>query len=160
MHDPELGEIVTQESFWTGKKDIAINGVPLEKVGKNEYVYTKDGNKFAATTRGNFLSGVTLTIGAKTIKLCSGPTWYEIALSVLIFAFILVWGNIPQAVAIMPLVGGAIGGFVSALFAMLNLICMKSVKNVGLKLLIFVLFFGATLLVCWLIGLAFLAVAA
>ncbi|HIU58978.1 MAG TPA: hypothetical protein IAC57_02640 [Candidatus Scatosoma pullistercoris] len=39
---------------------------------------------------------------------------------------------------------------------MVNLVMMKKTKNIGLKVLIFVGFFAATLVVCWLLALAFL----
>lgn len=109
--------------------------------------------------KGNFLTGATLWIGDQTIRMPEKPAWYEIASSVFIFVFILVWGNVPPLIDVLPLVGGAIGGLVSAVCAFVNFFLMKSTKNVLLKLLIFVLCFGVTILLCWLIALAFLAAA-
>ena len=47
-------------------------------------------------------------------------------------------------------------GAISAVFGLVNLVMMKKTKNIGLKVLIFVGFFAATLVVCWLLALAFL----
>ena len=38
---------------------------------------------------------------------------FEIVLSILIFAFVMVWGNSAKLCAIFPIVGGAIGGGIS-----------------------------------------------
>ena len=34
INHAEFGDIVYEESFWTGKKSVSINGAPLEKISK------------------------------------------------------------------------------------------------------------------------------
>ena len=159
VQNETFGVLTLDESFWTGKKNLSVNGVALQKSGKNVFEYEQDGQKYTVILKGNFLTGATLWIGDQTIRMTEKPAWYEIASSVFIFVFILVWGNVPPLIDVLPLVGGAIGGLVSAVCAFVNLFLMKSTKNVLLKLLIFVLCFGVTILLCWLIALAFLTAA-
>ncbi|MDE5548520.1 MAG: hypothetical protein K2J30_05950 [Clostridia bacterium] len=71
--------------------------------------------------------------------------------------FNLVWGNIPACVEIIPIVGGALGGFFSALFAMLCLLFMRKTNKVWLKLLMFVGFFALSVLCCFLLALMLLS---
>ena len=83
--------------------------------------------------------------------------WYEIVLSVIPFALILVWGNSVSLCSIVPVVGGFIGGAVSALFSMFNVMLIKSIKNVWLKIAVTIGMTALTFLACYLIALAFLS---
>ena len=129
----KYGEISYEESAWTGRKALSINGVPLNKISKKEF-QTQDGK--TATVTGNFLWGANLVIDGETISLTPRIKWYEIALCLLPFILIMVWGNVPSLCRIIPVVGGALGGFISALFSCLGLIFIKKMKTVGLKLLV------------------------
>lgn len=42
VQNEKLGEIVYEESFWTGKKTVSVNGSQLEKISKNTFK-TPDG---------------------------------------------------------------------------------------------------------------------
>lgn len=83
----------------------------------------------------------------------------EIFLALLPFIFDIIWGNIPSTVGIFPIVGGAIGGVITALLGMTSLIFMKKTKNVLFKLLIGLGFAIIAILICYLIALAILSAA-
>ena len=159
QHDV-YGQITYEESFWTGKKTITIENTPLSKTDKTHYAYTVDGETVAAEVKGNSFMGVTLTIKNETIYLSQKPAWYVLALSVLMFIFVIVWGNSPTLCEIFPIVGGAIGGFVSALFAMLNVSLANKTKKSLFKILIGLGLFVATVLVCYAITSALLSAVA
>ena len=110
--------IVYEESFWTGKKSIKIDGVELEKAGKNKFLY--DGNLY--TLKGNFLSGAKLVGNYGTIVLVN-------SLSVL--DWILVF--LPFILAIIGGLAGAICGVVSM---WMNALAVRQTKSTGKKVLI------------------------
>lgn len=72
--------------------------------------------------------------------------------SVLPFALILIWGNSAALVSIVPVVGGALGGLISGIIAVLNLLIVKGVKPIWLKILISIGMLAAAFLLCFLIG--------
>ena len=150
------GPITYKENAWTGKKEITINGISLAKQKKNVYRYDNGENALSVTVQGNFLIGVKLVIANETIALTKAAAWYEIACSVAIFVLVLAWGNNAYLCSIFPIIGGAIGGFVSGLMAMLNLWAMKSIKKVGLKLAVALLMLIATVMICFVLAVAFL----
>lgn len=53
------GVIVYEESAWTGKKTLTVNGVVAEKINKHTFK-TENGDVFA--THGSVLQGLTLKI--------------------------------------------------------------------------------------------------
>lgn len=150
------GKITYDENFWTGKKAISINGVNLVKEQKNIYSYENGGNKIKVVVRGNFVMGVKLVIAEESIEMTKAATWYEIACSVAMFAFVLAWGNSVYLCSIVPIIGGAMGGFVGCLMSMVNLVAMKSIKNVAAKLAIWLAMFIATFGICFVLALIFL----
>lgn len=149
------GEIHYEENFWTGSKSITIGGTALEKISKKEFKL-QDGS--VATVSGGFLQGACLNINGEAIRLIPKLKWYEIVLCVLPFILAVTWGNIPAAVAIVPLVGGAIGGAIGGLFSVLALFGMRSVKPIWLKILIAIACLGVTFGICCGIGYAFLSI--
>lgn len=114
MH-PELGEIIYEESSWTGKKTICVGGVTLEKLKKDIYTWEHDGQNRQAILRGNMLTGATLKVDDEEIVLQEKPTALESVLSFLPFLLILTWGNNTYLCSIFPVVGGAIGGALGGL---------------------------------------------
>lgn len=151
MHDV-YGEIRCEESFWTSQKTITVNGVALKKTGKlkkgvTTYEYeTADGVK-QVSAKGTFTSGISLTIDGETIVIDKGAAWYEIVACVLIFAVTLVWGITPALYTIWPILGGALGGAMHGVLALIAMLGMKSTKNMALKFIIwFAALFGTMLL--------------
>ncbi|MDE7439714.1 MAG: hypothetical protein K2N23_04325 [Clostridia bacterium] len=148
------GEIVYEESFWTGKKTLTISGVAANKISKKEF-RLPDGR--TATVQGNFLQGACLLVESESIRLTPKIKWYEIALAIIPFLLIMVWGNVVALCEIVPVVGGAIGGGLSALFSVAGLVLIKRVKPIWLKALIALAVTGVTFGICCGIGYAILS---
>ncbi|MDE6058634.1 MAG: hypothetical protein K2G44_01170 [Clostridia bacterium] len=155
----KYGEIKYRESFWTGNAEVSIGGVPLNKTGKKTFEYMDGETMYPVEAKGNVMSGVTLYIGDEAFPVCEKAKWYEYVLSAFIFVFILVWGNVPALVKLLPLVGGAIGGGIAGLFFVLSLFGMRLVRKPVLKVLVFLACFAATILICWGIAMAILSAA-
>ena len=151
-HHVGYGEIEYNENFWTGKRELAIGGQKLLKKKKNVYTFNSETGNLDCRIKGSFLTGATLHIDQDVIQLSESCKWYEIFCSVLIFAFVLIWGNVPSLCRIFPIVGGAIGGGISGLGACVSLFLMKRTKNAGLKLLVWLGMFVATILLCFLVA--------
>ena len=146
------GEICLEESFWTSKKTVTINGVALNQIGKMKYgqrtyEYETEEGKKKVTAKGSFSSGIQLTIDGETIQMGKGAAWYEIAACALMWIVMLVWGIVPSLYTIWPILGGALGGALHAILAMTALLSMKSTKNIALKFVIWLgMFIGSMIL--------------
>lgn len=149
-----LGKIEYEESFWTGKKKLYINGTPLQKQSKGVYLAPDGGSVYL---EGNYLTGAFVNINSERIRLTAAVKWYEIVLSILPFILIMVWGNSAALCSIVPVIGGAIGGGISGVMCVTNLFIIKGVKPVWLKLVISIAMLVATFLLCFLIALIYLA---
>lgn len=147
IHHPTLGEISYIENFWTSKKQLYVNDVELIKQSKSTFLDPMSSTARAYFLKGNFLSGVTVTVENEIIEIVSKPKWYEAAMSIFIFALILVWGNTPLSF-IFPMVGGVIGGAISGLMAATNLFIIKKQDSIALKILISLGMTVATVLIC------------
>lgn len=152
----KLGEIVYEENFWTGKKSLQVNGVRLQKTNKKTFV-TESGEYYVIN--GNYIQGAVLAAGEETVRLTQPVKWYEIVLSVLPFLLIMVWGNVVALCEIVPVVGGLIGGGISAVLSCLNLFIIKGIKPIWLKVVISIAILGVTFGVCCGIGYAIIAAA-
>ena len=83
--------------------------------------------------------------------------WYEYILALIIPIFVLTWGNSVYLCSIFPIVGGAIGGAISALAMIFSAVVMRKVSKPIFKILIGLGFFVATLMVCNLLAIAIIA---
>jgi hypothetical protein len=151
-HHVGYGQIEYNENFWTGKRELTVGGQKLLKKKKNVYTFNSETGNLDCRIKGSFLTGATLHIDQDVIQLSESCKWYEIFCSVFIFAFVLIWGNIPDLCEIIPIVGGAIGGGISGLGACVSLFLMKRTKNAGLKLLVWLGMFVATILLCFFVA--------
>lgn len=156
VENSELGRIEYDENFWTGKKLIVIDGKPLLKQGKNLYQYNDGENVKTVNLMGSFFSGVKVSCEGVTVEVLRPLKWYEIALSVSIFALIMVWGNNPYLCSIIPVVGGALGGVVSAVGVCLYLVFVRKEKPLWQKLVYWAGCLVGTFLVCALLAMALL----
>ena len=157
VHDEQYGEIVLEESFWTGKKQLTIGNIKPEKLSKNTFSFN-DGEKFVSVTlKGNSMTGVKMIVGERTIQLTPPLKWYDIVLALPGFILILVWGNSVSLCSILPVVGGAIGGGLSAVLAFITFIAIKSTNKIWLKILIALAGAAVTFLICCGIGEAIVA---
>lgn len=152
-----IGEVVYEESFWTGRKTVCINGERLEKINRKTY---RDANGNTYELKGNYLIGAKLVSGtSENIVLCKGLKWYEYLIAVLPFVFIVIWGAIPELVLIFPVIGGLVGGAIAALCFCAAVFTVNAVKNVWLRLLIDVAWGALSITVCYLIARFILTVA-
>ena len=147
------GDIVYEESFWTGKKTLTVNGTDAQHVSKKEFMI--DGKK--AIIKGSYLTGIYLCVEGDTIELSPKPKWYEIVIAILPLIFLLTWGNSVALCSIFPVVGGAIGGALGAIGAMMSLLLMKKSKSLMSKLLIGICACAVTILIAYALALALLA---
>lgn len=154
IQHPEIGEITYDESFWTGRKKLYVNGEQLTKKSRTEFE-TADGK--TVTLKGNILSGTKAVIGGNEVVIEPATKWYEYVLSFVSLVFVLIWGNVTALCEIFPIVGGALGGFISALFSVLNLILIKKTDKLWLKLIISLASFVVAILICYLLALAILS---
>ena len=152
VHHVGYGQIEYDENFWTGKRELTIGGQKLLKKKKNVYVLKDENKELECRIKGSFLTGATLYIEQDVIQLSAPCKWYEICCSALICVFVLTWGNSPSLCKIFPIVGGAIGGGISGLGACVSLFLMRRTKNAGLKLLVWLGMFVATILLCFLVA--------
>ena len=129
------GQIVYEESPWTGKKTLLINGKYLTKTGKKTFSYSNGDEKQQFAIGGDFLRGAHITDGKEKIQLTRPIKWYELLLPIITFIALLVWASVPSLVLIFPLVGGAIGGLIGGICMVVSMLVMKSIKNVSLKIL-------------------------
>ena len=154
----KFGTIIYDESFWTGKKIISVNGIALSQKDKKTFIYSNGDETKTVGVDGSYLSGVKLSIDGEEIPVVPAPQWYEVLCSVLIFLFVCVWGNNVVLCSIIPMLGGAIGGAISGAMAIANLCLMKSRDSIAKKLVVWLGLFAATVLICVVGG--FLLVAA
>ena len=145
----KYGIIAYKESIWTGKKQLSINGKPLNESAKNQYIYILDGKPVVINLKGNELTGVVITIENEKIRLASAPKWYEIALPIFFFTLIMAWGTVPQLCLIFPVVGGAIGGAINGACQFISFYLMKKQEKVWAKLLIAFGIFVVNVLICY-----------
>ena len=146
------GQIIYDESFWTGKKNVIVNGQYLTKTDKNTFLYSNGQQSQYFILSGNFIKGASLTFGQQTIQLTPPIKWYELLLPIIAFIALLFWGTIPTLVAIFPLVGGAIGGLIDGIGSVTSALVMKCIKSVPYKLLAWLGITVLTILVNFLVA--------
>lgn len=140
VNSKTYGKLTYEESFWTGKRTLFQNGKEVEKMGRNTFILE---NNETATIKGTFISGAKLVTETKSVKLLEGPRWYEVVLYCLWFIFLIIWGSVPQLCAIIPIIGGGLGGFINAFLCLTGLAGAKG-RSTGAKLAIcFGTFIGA-----------------
>lgn len=134
-----------EENFWTGKKSLTANGVPLTKTGKRQFSVTKeDGTVSYITVKGSFLSGISLLTSEGEVVLVKNK-WYD---WVLIF--------LPMVGIVVGVAGcGALGGGLSALFgflgAFVNATLLRSKLSMPVKILLCIVVFAVANVVWFLL---------
>lgn len=115
-------ELYFEENFWTGKKHIIYDGVPLTKIRFNQYEYKTDETVETFLVKENAYSGIVVYMFGEQVEVVRKLVWYELALSLLVFLSCALFGAI----------GGGIGGF---LFCE-NVILIRKIDKLWLKILI------------------------
>ena len=156
INHPTYGQILYDQSFWTGKRKITVNGVVAPAISKKEFVI--DGKR--ALIKGSYYTGIKMYIESDIIELSPKPKWYELVLALIPFILVLTWGNIPAAFLIFPIVGGAIGGGLSALCSLTYLFFMKRANKTINKILIGLAGMAATIFALHIVALSMLSMMA
>jgi hypothetical protein len=95
---PTYGIITYDEGFWTGKKTILFDGIPLVKIKKNIFQLPADptvegSSPLTVTVKGSYIGGITLTVGDEVITLTQKAATSDYVLGILpgalFFAFII-----------------------------------------------------------------------
>lgn len=133
---PQYGQIDYIENIWTGKKHLQINGMPLTRRSGKTFLLKQGEEEIRYYVKGNFISGIKLSIGEDTVQLSRRVKWYELVLSLFIAIFIIVWGNSAYLSTILPIMGGVIGGAIAGLMAIVNLSVIIGKEKIWQKLLL------------------------
>ena len=87
-----LGDIVYDESIWTGKKVITVNGEQLAKIDKKTFRLP---DARYVTVKGNMFFGASLIVDGQKITIAPPMKWYEYILALIIPIFVLTPGEAP-----------------------------------------------------------------
>ena len=124
---PTYGIITYEEGFWTGKKTILFDGIPLNKINKTTYELpaTEEAPALTVTVKGSYIGGITLTVGDEVITLTPKASTSDYVLGIL-----------PGALFFALIMQGAIGGALAGMMGFGGVLLMKSRPNMKQKLLI------------------------
>ena len=114
-------EVIYEESFWTGKKTITIDGKVLTRLNRKQFVYEDQ----TYTIKGSFLTGAKL-VGTTEIEVLPKLQKWEYILSCLPL--------------IMIFIGGMIGALFGCIFSVSTITVMRSKTHPVLKVLVSLLF--------------------
>lgn len=123
--------LLYNESFWTGKRSLSVNGKAAKKIGKklfkiDEYSDSGDAPSLAGEYEivGSFITGVTVKTPSRESVILAKNKWYDWLM--MFFPFV----GIIFGVAFC----GAIGGGLSALFCFSAMIINVSVSRTKLPM--------------------------
>ena len=120
IQHPVYGEIAYAQGALNGRS-LTIGGVPLRRVSSTDYEYSPPGAPpEPVRLYGNFLTGVSLSLRGEEIPVIPRLCWPQAVFSALIFAAVLLWNMIPALMRLLPTVGGALGGLVGGIAAVVN----------------------------------------
>ena len=154
VNDEKYGTVEYEENFWTGRKQLTVGGVILERKNKKEYV----SEEYHATITGTIFTGVFVNLNGTYIKISEKTSTTEYVLGFLPFILVLIWGNVPSLLAILPIVGGAIGGAIGGGVSAANLMFMKTQKNIGGKIIVSLIACAVAIMICYLVGILILSI--
>ena len=157
VENEKYGTIEYNENFWTGKKEIYVDGKLFLKKSKDKYVYQKDEKELVVRIKGNYLSGVNLNVIDTYVEIIPKTTAIEYILAILPLIFVIVWGNSPYLCSIFPVVGGAIGGGIAGLSGALGILFMKKTKSLIKKILVGLVAFAIAVLICFIVAVSILS---
>lgn len=155
VENEKYGIVEYKENFWTGKREISVDGKEYKHKIKNVYV-NSSGEKVKLS--GSYFSAVRLMVIDTYVEVVPKTTAFEYILAILPFIVIILWGNAPYLCSILPVVGGIIGGSISIFAGMMEIKIMRLFKSFILKFLVAAIIFAANMFVCHLIACAILGV--
>ena len=148
----KYGEIVYEEGFWTGKRKVNVGGTELTKINKKTFVGEINGERIGVAISGNYISGVFIDINGEKFRVTESAKWYDYLIAFIWLIPYFVWANSPVLCAILPIVGGGLGGGIAGVFAASAVGVIKTNKNIAAKIGISFAFFTATILVNFLLA--------
>jgi hypothetical protein len=113
-------QLIYQESFWTGRKKIFIDGEQIERINKKYYQF----NNHSWLLKGNFIMGAHLEYNGSKIVLVDKLNVFQymmVLLPVIALAFL----------------GGVIGALIGAFSTYFLAATFRSIKNILLQILLF-----------------------
>lgn len=148
----KYGEIVYEESYWTGKRKVNVGGTEFKKINKKTFVGEINGERIGVAISGNYISGVFIDINGEKFRVTESAKWYDYLIAFIWLFPYFVWANSPVLCAILPIVGGGLGGAIAGVFVASALGIIKTNKNIAAKIGISFAFFAATILVNFLLA--------
>ena len=150
----KYGTIEFSEGNIIANRKITVNGQELEK--KSNKLFYLD-NDTPVTVTGSLFSGVKLEINGDKVQISNPGKWYEIAIYIIGFVILLVWSNSYALCSILPMIGGAIGGLLYAIPAVIGFAFSVKQKNPILKITITLCSVLLGLILCVIVGVLFVA---
>lgn len=139
-----IGKIEYTESFWTGRRNITVNGIALNRINNKNF----ERDDLKATVMGSILSGIVINVNGTYVTMCNKSTPLEYVLAFIPLVLIIIWANSPKLYSIIPIIGGAIGGGVSGGCGAVSLIYMKLRKNIYGKILVALISLVVAFILC------------
>ncbi len=146
-----LGNLTYTESFWTGKKTITVDGVKAQRLNKKTY---KLGER-TISLNGNYLKGLKLGIDGEEHVVYEKTAAYEYILAALPFIIMMIWGNIPALLNIFPIISGAIGGAITGLIGVSQIVMFRNIKSPGMKVFASLVVLALTMLLLFVLAIVF-----
>ena len=75
----KYGEIVFDESYWTGKRNLSVGGTEFKKINKKTFVGEINGERIGVAISGNYISGVFIDINGEKFRVTESAKWYDSA---------------------------------------------------------------------------------
>ena len=151
----KYGTIEFSEGNLVANRTITVNGQVLTKKSNKQF-YLDDGTSVKVI--GGLFSGVKLDIGGDIVQVSNPGTWYELAIYITGLVFLIVWSNSVALCSIIPMIGGAIGGILFAIPAVIGFSFSVKQKNPVLKLIITFSSVLLGLIICAIVGLLFISI--
>ena len=148
------GTIEFFEGNLIANRKISINGQELTKKSNKQF-YLNDGKSVKVI--GGLFSGVKLDIEGEIVQISNPGKWYEILIYITGLILLIIWSNSVALCSIIPMIGGAIGGLLYAIPAVIGFSFSVKQKNPVLKLIITISSVLLGLIICAIAGVLFVA---
>ena len=134
-------DLIYIESFWSGRKRVFYKDEECFKNenGAYEYYSKEEDAKKEITVIGSLLNGVVIKIDDREIEMVGKIKWYEYLLCFAFLGLLFYDSNY------------LIGGLVSSIFGIINLIVIRGIKNKFFKVLASVLVAAIAFLVLFVV---------
>lgn len=123
-------DILYIEYFWSGRKRFFYKDEECFKNEQGNYEYKKDDEILEIKLNGNLLTGVKCIIKEEEIELVKPIQWYEYLISLFFFGLIFYGDNV------------LVAGVVASMLSIVNLIVIRAIKNVFLKIIVSIVIAG------------------